>query len=79
MKKYRIVRELQEHTTYFMPQKKTLFGWKYLTNFHMFKSFNPYNPGIKYRIRCDFHNDALEAIKKDAKVEFAKGNRILIL
>ena len=67
MKKYRIVEEICDKDIYFMPQKKTLFGWKYFDGYTL-TDLCPYD-------------EALECIKndEDAKVAFAKGDRILIV
>jgi hypothetical protein len=73
MKKYRIIQEIWDKEVYFMPQKKTLFGWKYFDSYTL--------EGFPYRRRFDTYNEALEYIKndEDAKVAFAKGDRILII
>lgn len=74
MKKYRIVKEIWNEWIYFMPQKKTLFGWKYLNGYTL-------TDLVPYRRRFDTYDKALECIKndEDAKVAFAKGDRILIV
>lgn len=74
MKKYRIVQEIWNKEVYFMPQKKTLFRWKYLKGYTLTDLF-------PYRRRYDTYDKAFECIKndEDAKVAFAKGDRILLV
>lgn len=74
MKKYRIVEEICDKDIYFMPQKKTLFGWKYFDGYTL-------TDLCPYRRRFGTYDEALECIKndEDAKVAFAKGDRILIV
>lgn len=75
MKKYRIVKEIRNKDVYFMPQKKTLFGWKYL------KGYAPIEFAFSYPLRFDTYDKALECIKddEDAKIAFVKGDRILLV
>ena len=73
MKKYRIVEEICDKEVYYLPQKKTLFGWKYFDGYTL--------EGFPYRCRFDTYDEALEYIKndEDAQIAFVKGDRILIV
>ena len=75
MKKYRIVKEIWDKDVYFMPQKKTLFGWKYL------KGYTSIEFSFSYPLRFDTYDKALECIMndEDVKITFIKGDRILIV